>query len=150
MTVHTDTRRKSVARSSPLAARAAALLVAGFFVLHALAHLVGIKDIWGIGAEATNTATYLSGLDPHSAAYIALGGVWLGASVLFLVAAAGLVLRRGWWVVAAFAGAGISLVVCVLWRDAAVVGLVVNAVILAGLTTWTLVRRVARRDERDH
>ncbi len=43
----------------------------------------------------------------------------------------------------AFAAAGISLVVCVLWRDAAVVGLVVNAVILAGLAAWTLVRRVA-------
>ncbi len=144
MTVHTDTGAKPVARSRAVTARAAALLVAGFFVLHALAHLVGLKDIWGIGGGVSNTTTYLTGLDPHSPAYAALGVVWLAAAVLFVAAAAGIVLRRGWWLVAAFAAAGVSLAVCVLWRDAAVAGLVVNALILAGLTVWTVVRRVAR------
>jgi hypothetical protein len=141
MTVHTDTSSTS-ARTS-VAARAAALLVAGFFVLHGLAHIVGIKGIWGIGAEATNTSTYLVGLDPHSAAYVALGGVWLAACVLFVVAAAGIVLRRGWWLPAAVAAAAVSLAMCILWRDAAIVGLVVNAVILAGIAGWALVRRLA-------
>lgn len=136
MTVHTDN-----VRSGSLVARAAALLVAGFFVLHALAHLVGIKDIWGVGAEAGNTSTYLTGLDPHSPAYVALGAVWLAACLLFVGAAAGIVLRRSWWLPVAFAAAGLSLAVCVLWFDAAIVGLVVNAVILAALVVWTVVHR---------
>jgi hypothetical protein len=142
MTVHTDTGTKTAARSRAVIARAAALLVAGFFVLHALAHLVGLKDIWGIGAGVSNATTYLTGLDPHSPAYAALGVIWLAACVLFVVAAAGIVLRRGWWLVAAFAAAGVSLAVCVVWKDAAIVGLVVNAVILAGLAVWTVVRRL--------
>jgi hypothetical protein len=136
MTVHTDN-----VRSRSFVARAAALLVAGFFVLHALAHLVGIKDIWGVGAEASNTTTYLTGLDPHSGAYAALGAAWLAACLLFVGAAAGIVLRRSWWLPVAFAAAGLSLAVCVLWFDAAIVGLVVNAVILAALVVWTVARR---------
>ena len=64
--------------------------------------------------------------------------------MLFVVAAAGILLRRGWWLVAAFAAAGISLGVCVLWRDAAIVGLVVNAAILVGLAVWTVVSRLVR------
>ena len=144
MTVHTDTGTRTDARGRAVMARAAALLVAGFFVLHALAHLVGLKDIWGIGAGVSNTTTYLTGLDPHSTAYAALGAIWLAACVLFVVAAAGIVLRRGWWLVAAFAAAGISLGVCVLWRDAAIVGLVVNAAILVGLAVWTVVSRLVR------
>jgi hypothetical protein len=127
-----------------MASRAAALSVAGFFVLHGLAHLVGVKGIWGIGTEITDTSTYLGGLDPHSALFIVLGGVWVAACVLFVAAAVGIVLCRSWWLPMAFAAAGISLVLCVLWRDAAIVGLVVNAVILAGLTVWTFVRRAAR------
>jgi hypothetical protein len=140
MTVHTDN-----VRSRSFVARAAALLVAGFFVLHALAHVVGLKDIWGIGAEATNSTTYLTGLDPHSAVYVALGVAWLAALVLFVGAAAGIVLRRSWWLPLAFAAAALSLVLCVVWFDAAIVGLVVNAVILAGLVVWTIARRVARQ-----
>jgi hypothetical protein len=126
-----------------MAARAAAVLVAGFFVLHALAHVVGLKDIWGIGAEVTNTSTYLTGLAPHSAAYAALGGVWLAACVLFIAAAAGIVLRRGWWLPVAIVAAAVSLAVCILWRDAAIAGLVVNAVVLAGLAGWALVRELS-------
>lgn len=144
MTVHSDTHGRPAARGRAVAARAAALLVAGFFVFHALAHLVGIREIWGIGAETANTATYLTGLDPHSAAYAALGGVWLVACVLFVVAGAGIVLRRGWWLPVAAAAAAVSLAVCVLWADAAIVGLVVNVVILAGLAAWAVVRRVTR------
>jgi hypothetical protein len=135
MTVQSDTRSRIVA------ARAAALLVAGFFVLHALAHLVGLKDIWGLGAEVSNTTTYLTGVDPHSAAYAALGAVWLAACLLFVGAAAGIVLRRSWWLPVAFAAAALSLAACVLWFDAAIVGLVVNAVILAGLVVWTVIHR---------
>jgi len=141
MTVHTDTGTKTAARGRAVMARAAAFLVAGFFVLHALAHLVGLKDIWGIGAGVSNTTTYMTGLDPHSAAYAALGAVWLAACLLFVGAAAGIVLRRSWWLPVAFAAAGLSLAVCVLWFDAAIVGLVVNAVILVALVVWTVVRR---------
>ena len=137
MTVHTEDNVKT--RS--FVARAAALLVAGFFSLHALAHLAGLTDIWGIGAEATNSTTYLTGLDPHSAAYVALGVAWLAALVLFVGATAGIVLRRSWWLPLAVAAAALSLVLCVIWLDAAIVGLVVNAVILAGLVLWTIIRR---------
>jgi hypothetical protein len=143
MTVHTDN-----ARSRSLVARAAALLVAGFFVLHALAHLVGIKDIWGVGVAASNTTTYLTGLDPHSPAYLALGAVWLAACLLFVGAAAGIVLRRSWWLPMAYAAALLSLALCVLWFEAAIVGLVVNAVILAALVVWTIAHRAASAGSR--
>jgi hypothetical protein len=136
MTVHTHTTR-----SKGFVARAVALLVAGFFLLHALAHIVGIKDIWGIGVRVSNTTTYLTGLDPHSAAYVALGAVWLAACLLFIGAAAGIVLRRSWWLPVAFAAAATSLVLCVVWLEAAIVGLVVNAVVLAGLVVWAIVHR---------
>lgn len=143
MTVQANPRSTRLARNRSLAARVAALLVAGFFALHGLAHIVGIKGIWGIGAPADNSSTYLTGLDPHSAAYVALGGVWLVACLLFIAAAAGIVLRRAWWLPIAFAAAALSLVLCILWRDAAIVGLVVNAVILVGLTVFGVVRRAS-------
>lgn len=144
MIAHTDNPARRLTRGRAVAGRASALLVAAFFALHGLAHLVGIKGIWGIGEEATNTATYLAGVDPQSSIYVVLGGVWLVAAVLFIVAAIGLVVRRSWWLPAAFAAAVVSLAMCILWVDAAVVGLVVNIVIIAGLAIWTIARRAGR------
>jgi hypothetical protein len=137
-------RRTRGAHRASLLALIASLLAAGFFFLHGLAHAVGLKDIWGLGGEVANTATYLASLDPHSPLYALLGLAWLAALALFVGAAAGLVLRRRWWLPAALAAAGLSLVLCVVWRDAAVVGLVVDVLILAGLTAWTLVRVLRR------
>jgi len=149
MSAHTDTIKPGIGVSPQtpdadrrsaggVRARAAALLVAGLFVLHALAHAVGVKDIWGVGVEVTNTSTLLFGLNPGSPVYAALGVVWVAALALFVGAAAGIVLRRRWWLPLAFAASGVSLALCVLWLEAAIVGLVVNLVILAGLTGVTL------------
>jgi hypothetical protein len=144
MTQHTDTfvgegaRRRRERRSrTALAARAAAMLSAGLFLLHGLAHLVGLVDMWGLSGEAvTNTSSLLAGLEAASPAYAALGVAWAAALVLFFVSAAGLVLRRIWWLPTAFTAAGLSLALCVLWYETAGVGLVVNTAILAGLLVW--------------
>lgn len=124
-------------------ARVGALLVAGLFVLHGLAHAAGLSNIWGIGGKAiTNTSTLLSSLDPGSAAYAALGFAWVAALLLFAGAAVGLLARRSWWLPLAFTAAGLSLALCVVWLEAAKVGLVLNALILLGLTAWAVRRKV--------
>ena len=115
------------------------------FAAHGFAHAVGIGEILGLRGEASNTSTLFASLDPSSVAYRALGALWVVALVLFVAAAAGIVLRKSWWLVAAFAAALVSLALCVAWYDAAIVGLVVNVVILAGLVVYTVAQGRATR-----
>jgi hypothetical protein len=63
---------------------------------------------------------------------------WLLATLLLLVAALGLALRRGWWPVVALVGVVVSqaLIVC-WWRDARF-GTVPNLVILAAAVWFSL------------
>jgi hypothetical protein len=158
MATHTDTapldaaarRSDPAGRAGPrrrarLLSRAAALLFALFLAGHGLAHIVGILEIFGLKGEASNTSTLAADLGAGSAAYQALGAVWVIAMVLFVAAAAGIVLRKRWWLPVAFAAALVSLVVCTVWYEAAVVGFVVNLILLAGLSVYAVVsRRVAR------
>ena len=117
-----------------IVARAAVLLAAGLFVLHGAAHAVGVAGVLGLGEQgAENTSTLLAGSAPGSPALYALGAVWILALGLFVAAAAGLVLRRGWWLPVAFAATLVSIAVCFVWYEAAIVGLVLNVFILAGL-----------------
>ncbi len=89
--------------------------------------------------------TVVAGLDPDGLAMHALGVLWLVPIALFVAAAAGLVLRRAWWLGWAFAATLVSLVLCVLWLEPARVGLVLNAIILAGLAAFAAVGRRAAR-----
>jgi hypothetical protein len=123
--------------------RIAAWVAAIFFVLHGAAHAVGAKGILG-GTE--NQSSFLGGMEPSSAAFRVLGLVWIAALVLFLVAAVALVLRRAWWWIAAETAAVFSLGPCILWADTAKVGLVINTVIIVGVTAWAAAGRGRVRD----
>ena len=127
-------------------ARTGTLLVAALLALHGLAHAAGVAGILGLGDRAAeNTSTLLSGLDPASPAFRTLGVLWIVALGLFVVAAAGIVLKKSWWLATAFAATLLSLALCVVWSHAAIVGLVLNAVILVGLADYALMhRRTAR------
>jgi hypothetical protein len=141
--------RASAARGRPFGARPArvgALFVAALFALHGAAHAAGVAGIFGLGdAAAENTSSLLPGLDPGSSAFQALGMLWVVALGLFIAAATGLVLKKSWWLGAAVAATLLSLALCVVWFDAAIVGLVLNGVILLGLLGYALPRRRAAR-----
>jgi hypothetical protein len=126
------------ARVAPLGA----ILVAVLFMLHGLAHGAGLAGIFGLGdTPAENISTLASRLAPEGLAFRLLGVAWLGALAWFVVAAAGLILRRGWWLLAAAVAASNSLALCVVWAEAARVGLVLNVLILGGLAGWAFLRR---------
>ncbi len=143
MRSHSGARRSTGARL----ARAGALLVAGLFALHGFAHAVGVAGIFGLGdTPVENTSTLLAASTPGSAAMSALGVLWVVALGLFFFAAAGIVLERSWWLPLAFAATLLSLALCAVWAEAAVVGLVLNIVILIHLVAWMLARRITAQD----
>lgn len=139
--------RASAARSRPFGARprrAGALLVAAVFALHGAAHAAGVAGIFGLGGDAAeNTSSLLPGLDPGSLAFQALGMLWVVALGLFIATATGLALRKSWWLGAAVAATLLSLALCVVWFEAAIVGLVLNGVLLLGLLGCAMTRRKA-------
>lgn len=123
-------------------ARAGALLAAVLFALHGVAHAAGVAGIFGLGdTPAENLSTLVPGLDPASLTFRALGVLWMVALGLFVAAAVGIVLKRSWWLATAFAATVVSLVLCIVWFDAAIVGLVLNSVIVVGLVACTVLRR---------
>jgi hypothetical protein len=104
------------------------------------------ERIFGIGdTPAENLSTLVPGLLPGSMALGALGVLWVVALGLFVAAAVGIVLKRIWWLATAFAATGVSLALCIVWFDAAIVGLVLNSVILVGLLACAVWRRGAVR-----
>jgi polyferredoxin len=134
-------KRSAVERRPPESRllRAARYLAALFFVLHGAAHGAGVAEIFG--SPPANESTFVTGLDPSSLVFRLLGAMWILALVLFLVAAFALATRRDWWKTATFVAAFVSLVLSLLWLQAAWVGVVVNAAILLGLLVVVLVER---------
>ena len=62
-------------------------------------------------------------------------------SPLYLVASAGLVLRRTWWQAWALAATVVSLALCILWLQPAAVGIAVDITILVGLAVYVVLAR---------
>mgnify|MGYP005839919303 CR=1 FL=1 len=133
--------------SDRAAARVLALATALLFVLHGVAHAVGFAGTFGLSeSNAINEGfTLVGGLDTDGLARHALGVLWLVPIPLYVVAAAGLMLRRRWWAPWALAATFFSTALCVLWLEPAKVGMALNVVILAGLGVYALVSRRERR-----
>ena len=125
------------------AARAIALLAALLFIQHGTVHFMGFAWTFGLtGPDAINDGhTLVSSLDPDGWAMRALGIAWLLPSPLYLIASAGLVLLRDWWRAWALAATVISLALCVLWLQPAVIGVAVDVAILAGLAVYVAITR---------
>ncbi len=115
-------------------------LVVALFALHGLVHVVGFTAVWGLGqpGAVSRLPAFPGGLTAGSPVVLALGVLWLVALAAFLAAAASLALHRAWWKVVAAGAAALSLILCVAWWNDALVGVIINVAILAGLAlqTW--------------
>ena len=110
-------------------ARAALVAAAVVIAAHGLVHLMGVALLWKLGepgqlryADADPT--------PGSATGYLIGGLWLAAAVLFVIAAVLLAARRASWRIAALAAAAVSAPVIGLASGQAIAGLVIDGVVL--------------------
>ena len=117
-------------------------LVIALLTLHGLVHMVGFAAVWGLGqpGAVTRVPAIPAGLTAGSPAVLALGVLWLIAMAAFLAAAAGLLIHAAWWRVVAAGAAALSLLLCAAWWNDALVGIIINVAILAGLAlqTWAM------------
>lgn len=116
-------------------------LVVALFALHGMVHLVGFNATWGLGASGVGSVpTFPAGLTAGSPVVLALGVLWLVAMAAFLAAAVGLILHAAWWRGVAAGAAALSLLLCVAWWGDALVGVLINVAILAGLAiqAWAM------------
>ncbi len=112
--------------------------LAVLLMVHGVIHAVGPLATWGLvdfeNIDGEPTVALSDG------AADALGGVWIVALVLFVVAAIAVLLRRTWWAPVTLIGVAISQVLVVLFWQGAWRGTVANALILAAV--W-----LARKNE---
>ena len=114
--------------------------LAVLLVLHGLAHLVGFAAPWGLLPESAAGAPPSAQLNallggrfmPGPSTARALGILWLGVALAFVVVAIG-VWRRSYSTTAILLVTAISLGLCLVWWPAARIGLLVNVAILAML-----------------
>ncbi len=111
-------------------------LVVGVFIVHGLVHMMGFSAAWRLGGSArvASVPTFPAGLTAGSPVVLALGALWLVAMAGFLSAAVGLALHAAWWKAVATMAAALSLMLCLAWWNDAVIGVIINVAILAGLT----------------
>ena len=115
-------------------------LLAGVFLAHGIAHVVGFVVPWRIvtSAEVPYRTTVL-GTDVGPIAVRALGIAWLIVACLFVALAASVFRHAAWWNVRTLLLVGLSVVLCVLGLPEARPGLLANAAILALLALgWAL------------
>jgi hypothetical protein len=119
------------------------MMVAAVLVGHGLIHLLGVTAYLKI-AELTDLpykTTLLAGrLDVGDGGTRVFGMLWILPAVGFVAAAAGLVMATGWWLPLLVATTCLSAALTALDTPKALVGLVVNLIILALLCVLALWR----------
>jgi hypothetical protein len=122
-------------------ARVAVLAAAVVIAAHGLVHLMGVSLLWKLGEPGQ--LRYADAVPaPGTVAGYLVGGLWLAAAVLFVMAAVLLVTGRPWRL-AALAGVAVSVPVIGLAPGLAVAGLVVDGLILAlVVVSWLRARSV--------
>jgi hypothetical protein len=103
------------------------LLIACFFILHGLAHLVGFLE------PSKEPSLITRELHAGATAMRAFGVMWLLAATAFVVAAVSFAMYRPWALPVTGGTALFSLVLSVLAWPQARIGVYIDAVILAGL-----------------
>ena len=117
--------------------------IAAFLAAHGFAHLVGFEGSWGLGnfkGQAEAPPVLSTVVLPDSMTLKLLGLLWLLGLAAFVVAAAAVALRTSWAVVGATTAAAISLTLSLTWWPTAVVGVVINLVILIVLAVVAVAR----------
>jgi hypothetical protein len=114
------------------------IAIAVFFILHGLAHGVGVANNWEIDLGDENEMAYQETIfdgeiDLGQTGTRVYGALWLLALFGFLVAAFGLATNKKWWFSATAAVTFLSLILSVARFDDAITGVYLNLAILIGL-----------------
>ena len=105
-----------------------------FLFVHGFAHLVGAAGAWQLGTGIPHKTTLLGGrVDLGEPGIRAFGVVWLVGALAFMATGAALAFDIPLWATLAVAAALFSLVISVLALPDAVVGVWINAGLLAML-----------------
>jgi hypothetical protein len=109
-------------------------------LLHGFAHLVGFFGPWGLANSIAPQGTLLAGRISTGMTGMTgmriVGVLWLGGSLVFTVAAFGVLRHASWWPAFTFGAAVASLLLCILNLPQAKLGIPINiAIILALLVT---------------
>jgi hypothetical protein len=105
-----------------------------FLGLHGAVHAMGALGAWGLATfEGVSPRPNILLDDASDGVLRLLGGLWLLAGVAFVVAGVGVLRRDAWSARAGAIAALASLVVTVLWKDDAPVGLAINVAVLVAL-----------------
>jgi hypothetical protein len=122
--------------------RAAVVAAAVVIAAHGLVHLMGVVLLGKLGEPGQ--LRYADAVPaPGSTAGYLVGGLWLAAAAAFVIAAVLLAAGRASWRIVALAAATVSAPVIGLAPGQAIVGLVVDGVVLIGVAaswprTWTV------------
>ena len=139
-------RPETGARSPGLLSR----IFAMFMALHGLVHIVGFSVPWGLGGPrgvGYSTRILNRSIEVGDPAVKLLGFVWLAAAVGFLVVAVMIWRGHPWALRSTFALLTGSLVLCAVDLPGAVMGLVIDIVLL-GMLVLASEKLVGRRTSR--
>lgn len=114
-------------------------------ILHGLAHTPGVLNAWKItDVEDVSFQPNVWLTDASDNLVALLGSVWLVAAVTFVAAGMALIVGRGGWLRVGALATAVSLVPCLLWREDALFGLVLNGVLIvafAVVEAWRVTHR---------
>jgi hypothetical protein len=105
-----------------------------FLILHGFAHLPGVLGSWNLGdfEDVSRQPNILLNHASDGVIYL-LGALYLVAGVSFIAAGIGLLRRASWWLMALAVALPLSFLVTTLWWRDAMIGLVLNLIVLAVL-----------------
>jgi hypothetical protein len=125
------------------------IIFAFIVVVHGLIHLMGFANEWQLAEIEQLTGKTLIPLSGGSAKVAGL--LWLLATGIFIVAAAGYLMGKEWWWMLAFAGVLLSqLLIILYWQDAkagTLSNIIILAVALFSYAPWSFDRQVDKELE---
>jgi hypothetical protein len=115
------------------------MLLGGLMSLHGVAHTPAVLGSWNLATfdDVSHQPNVLL-TNAGDGLLMLLGGIWLLAALAFVVAGIGVLRQATWWPVATATAVVLSIPMTMLWREDAVVGLVLNALILGMMGVWFL------------
>jgi hypothetical protein len=120
--------------------RSILLIFAGIVViLHGTVHVLGLLGSWNLVTfeDLSRQPNFLLTGASETTLYF-LGAIWLFAAISFVAAGIGLLRRAQWWPLAMAMALVLSVPMTMLWREDAVVGLMLNGVLIAVMAGWYL------------
>lgn len=112
-----------------------------FLILHGIAHSPAILGSWKLldSIEDVSRQPNILLTNAGDGLIYVLGFFWLLAAVSFVIAGIAVLRTAYWWPMAVSLAIVLSLPMTMLWREDAVIGLIINALILAGMSGYFLI-----------